>query len=891
METVMLLLPHILMTKTVMQLLLLLPHTECVETEPLQIPHEWYQPGDLLIGGIVSHIGYYSYSVTFKKHPSQESLDFPISVLKFYQHILALAFAIREINNNPKILPNVTLGFHILDNYYEAKMSYRTTLDLLFKSHWFVPNYKCGFQKNLIGVIGGLGSETSLIMGDILSLYKIPQISYGSFESAMDDQTSFPSFYRMVPNEALQYVGMIKLLLHFSWKWVGLISSNDDSGEHFLQMLEPMLSRNGICAAFTERMKALVYVDTLGEMLPNLFGAGPDFLERNANVVVVYGDISTITRLMSILWVSKLKLFLSDSDFMERTSAGKVWIMTAQIEFAFTTFQRSLDIQMFHGALSFTIHSNELTGFHKFIQTVKPSWAKGDGFIKDVWEQMFDCSLPDSVGPTQSSEMCTGEERLESVPATFFEMSMTGHSYSIYNAVYTLAHALYIMYSSTANQKAMKDENRLAPPNVEPWQLHSFLQRVSFNNSAGDEIVFSDHGELEVGFDITNMVTFPNNSYARGQVGRLDLQTTLGEELTIQQNKIEWHRSLSRVPPFSVCNQNCHPGYSKKKKEGEKFCCFDCAPCPKGMISNLTDLDYCVTCLEDHYPNTIQDQCIPKTLSFLSFAEPLGILLACLAVFFSLVTVLVLGIFIKHQDTPIIKANNRSITYVLLISLLLCFLCSVLFIGQPNEVTCLLRQTTFGIIFSVAVSSVLAKTITVLVAFVASTPRNIFRKLLGGKFAHSIIICFSLVQVGICSVWLATFPPFPDWEMDSMMEKITVKCNEGLVTMFYIVLGYMGFLATMGFVVAFLVKRLPDSYNEAKFITFSMLLFCSVWLSFLPTYLSTSGKEMVAVEIFSILASSMGLLGCIFLPKCYIIIMKPELNKREQLIRKRHQSF
>ncbi|XP_053566983.1 vomeronasal type-2 receptor 26-like [Bombina bombina] len=300
----------------------------------------------------------------------------------------------------------------------------------------------------------------------------------------------------------------------------------------------------------------------------------------------------------------------------------------------------------------------------------------------------------------------------------------------------------------------------------------------------------------------------------------------------------------------------------------------------------MSDIETCTLCPEDQWSNQGRDTCIPRTVEFLSYEDPLGAALAAVAVVLAVITALVLGLFILNWDSPVVRANNRDLSFLLLFALMLSFFCSLLFIGYPGKGTCKLRQTVFGLFFTVAVSSVLAKTITVVIAFKATKPNSKLRIFLRTSMSFGFVLICSLGQAVICTVWLITSPPYPDYDSQSVTGKMILKCNEGSPIAFYIVVSYLGVLAALSFFVAFVVRKVPDHYNEAQMITFSMLVFCSVWITFIPAYLSSNSKYMVALEIFAITASSSGILGCIFFPKCYIIMLRPDLNKKGNFITK-----
>ncbi|CAI7935152.1 vomeronasal type-2 receptor 26-like, partial [Podarcis lilfordi] len=286
-------------------------------------------------------------------------------------------------------------------------------------------------------------------------------LAYGSFPQEESDIDNFLSFYRMVPNEVHQYMAIISLLRHFGWTWTGLFVTDDDGGENFLQALEPMLYQHGICSAFTQRMEKIARFDMVGEIFDMLDRYYVGVTNDKANAFIVYGDSLTLTWLRSVM-------YLRDPENKESASFRKVWIMTTPIDFVLLSFQKSWDLELFQGAISFTIHSKKVLKFNEFLQIIKPYWNPDDSFLKDFWEQAFDCPFPDLL--MQDIETCTGEEKLECLPGHVFEMDMTGHSYSIHNAVYVVAHALHALYSYRSKQRAMVGGKRFELQDLQPWQ-------------------------------------------------------------------------------------------------------------------------------------------------------------------------------------------------------------------------------------------------------------------------------------------------------------------------------------------------------------------------------------------------------------------------------------
>ncbi|XP_052569648.1 vomeronasal type-2 receptor 116-like isoform X4 [Peromyscus californicus insignis] len=775
-----------------------------------------------------------------------------------YKFVLALAFSIDEVNRNSDLLPNMSLVFELPAGGCHHVSQLHSLMHNSEQSQDAPPNYVCRDDIGCAMVLTGPYWATSVIMRKVLDLYQSQQflqLTYGPFHPILSDCEQFPYLYQMAPKDTTLAEAMISLMLHFNWNWIGLAISDNDQGIQFLSYLRTEMEKNTVCFAFVNMIPVnMELYMSRAEVYYN------QIMTSSTNVVIIYGDTDSTLAVSFRMW--------------ESLGIQKIWVTTSQWDD--TTSNRDFTLTSSLGTITFAHHHTEISGFKNFAQTLTHLRYSDEYLARLEWMK-FNCEVTESKWKTLKN--CSSNASLEWLMVQTFDMAFNDASYDLYNAVYALAHALHERHLQQQVNQSMDNGKG---HNFNCLKLHSILRKTHFTNPVGEKVNMNQKEKLQPDYDIFLTWNFLHGLGIKVKIGIFSPYFPHGQQIHLSVRMVDLAHGRRRMSP-SVCSADCGPGFRKYGQEGMAACCFNCIPCPQNEVSNETNLHQCVKCPEDQYANTGQTLCTDKAVIFMTYEDPLGLALALMALCFSAFTALVLGVFVKHHDTPIVKANNRNLSYILLISLIFCFLCSLLFIGHPNSVTCILQEITFGVAFTVAVSTVLAKTITVLLAFKVTVPGRRMRYFLVSGAPNYIIVICTLIQIILCAIWLQVSPPSIDIDRHSEHDHIIIMCNKGSATAFYCVLGYHGSLALGSFIVAFLARNLPDTFNEAKLLTFSMLLFCSVWITFLPVYHRTKGKVMVAVEVFSILTSSAGLLGCIFVPKCYIILLRPERNSLKKL--------
>ena len=92
---------------------------------------------------------------------------------------------------------------------------------------------------------------------------------------------------------------------------------------------------------------------------------------------------------------------------------------------------------------------------------------------------------------------------------------------------------------------------------------------------------------------------------------------------------------------------------------------------------------------------------------------------------------------------------------------------------------------------------------------------------------------------------------------------------------------FMFILSGLCFCFSYMGTDLPKNYNEARAITFSMLLFCLSWAIFYTAEFMSYSTSAQVVKIVVELSSLYGIMLSYFIPKSFIIVFQPLKNTQE----------
>ncbi len=139
-----------------------------------------------------------------------------------------------EINRNPNILPNITLGSDIRDSCWYPPVALEQSIDFIKNSIASLEAKKnlshagqerCGTQydKPIAGLIGPGSSTVTIQVQNLLSLFQIPQIGYSATSKDLSVKSLYEYFLRVVPSDKLQAQALVDVIKHYNWTYVSTV--------------------------------------------------------------------------------------------------------------------------------------------------------------------------------------------------------------------------------------------------------------------------------------------------------------------------------------------------------------------------------------------------------------------------------------------------------------------------------------------------------------------------------------------------------------------------------------------------------------------------------------------------------------------------------------------
>ncbi|CAG04030.1 unnamed protein product [Tetraodon nigroviridis] len=654
----------------------------------------------------------------------------------------------------------------------------------------------------------------------ILGPCQIPQVSYASTAPELSDNTRYDFFSRVVPPDTYQAQAMVDIVKAMRWNYVSTVASEGNYGESGVDAFIQKSREDG------ESM----HLKTLS-VLPALscWPSRVSLRELEQQISPPRAQVCPTNHARGNhdpLTNPPLKRRLLQAAKMANQTGHFIWVGSDSWGSKISPILNQEE--MAEGAVTILPKRQTIKGFDRYFTSRTLENNRRNIWFAEFWENNFQCKLSrHALKKGSGIKKCTNHERIGKDSS----YEQEGKVQFVVDAVYAMAHALHSMHKDLCPGKVGLCSKM---DTINGTQLLKYIRQVNFTGIAGTPVVFNMNGDAPGRYEIYQyQITNTTREYKI--IGHWT------DQLHLDTNEMQWPGATQEVPS-SICSQPCRPGQRKKIVKGIP-CCWHCENCDGYQYQ--ADTYTCKMCRFDLRPNGNHTGCDPIPIVKLEWSSPWAVIPVLIAVLGIMATLFVVATFVRYNDTPIVKASGRELSYVLLTGIFLCYATTFLMISAPDVFICSLRRIFLGLGMSISYAALLTKTNRIYRIFEqgkmsVSAPRFI-------SPASQLVITFSLISVqllGVC-IWFGVDPSqaIIDYEdqrtANPKMARGVLKCDISDLSLICL-LGYSMLLMVTCTVYAIKTRGVPETFNEAKPIGFTMYTTCIVWLAFIPIFFGTS---------------------------------------------------
>ncbi|KAM4628273.1 metabotropic glutamate receptor 5b [Polymixia lowei] len=821
-------------------------------------------PGDIIIGALFS---VHHQPPADKVHERKCG-----SVREQYgiQRVEAMMHTLDRINADPHILPNISLGCEIRDSCWHSAVALEQSIEFIRDSlvssdeaeEWGGGGawgggggggggggaMRCADpsatpmrgKKPIVGLIGPGSSSVAIQVQNLLQLFNIPQIAYSATSMDLSDKSLYKYFMRVVPSDAQQARAMVDIVKRYNWSYVSAIHTEGNYGESGMEAFKDMAAKEGICIAHSGKIWSNAGEQSFDRLLERLRAHLP-----KARVVACFCEGMTVRNILMAMRRQGLVgefLLVGSDGWADRYDVTDGYVREAA------------------GGITIKLQSADVKWFDDYYLKLRPDNNHRNPWFIEFWQHRFHCRLKGH--PQESLKYNRTCSKRESLRQQYAQDTKMGF---VINAIYSMAYGLHNMQRALCpGYQGLCDAMRP----INGATLLDFLMKTNFTGVSGEGILFDENGDSPGRYEIMNFKKMGKDYYDYINVGSWD-----NRGLKIDDDEI-WPSKDTIIK--SVCSEPCAKGQIKVIRKGEVSCCWTCTPCKENEF--VSDEYTCRACDLGSWPTYDLTGCDPIPVEYLRWGDPepiAAVVFACLGL---MATFFVTAIFIRFRDTPVVKSSSRELCYIILAGICLGYLCTFSLIAKPYVIHCYLQRLGIGLSPAMSYSALVTKTNRIARILAGSKKKICTKKPRFMSACAQLIIAFLLIllQLGIIVALFLMEPPqvIHDYPSIRQVNLICNTTNLGVVAP----LGYNGLLILSCTFYAFKTRNVPANFNEAKYIAFTMYTTCIIWLAFVPIYFGSNYK--IITMCFSVSLSATVALCCMFVPKVYIILAKPERNVR-----------